>query len=268
MKRLLDGEPGADPGLDALARLVEAVDPIVASADSRARVRLRIGGRRHAARRLPGARVMLLIAGNAAAAFAAGAAIEAVRQARRPPEVVTLGPGHSPRPGAASRVGVASPRSSEAVTPAAVPTLPRASRPDVQPPATDAALPRGASAPPVTEVPAPRRNTTRPRAKVPRAAAAPSLSAEPGDGVALVAAGTRALRFDRNADRALVLFDDYVQRYPDGPLIEEAMVRAVEAAQATGDGARPRAQAYLRRFPGGQFRRHVEALVGPSALRE
>ncbi len=71
----------------------------------------------------------------------------------------------------------------------------------------------------------------------------------------LVATAVRALRRDHDAARAGALLDEYLRRWPDGALAEEAMALSIEAAQASGGDARPRALAirYLQRFPSGRF---------------
>ncbi len=66
---------------------------------------------------------------------------------------------------------------------------------------------------------------------------------------------TRALRRDRDPQRAGALLDDYFRRYPRGALAEEALAVAIEAATARGDArARTLARRYLARYPSGQFR--------------
>jgi hypothetical protein len=64
-----------------------------------------------------------------------------------------------------------------------------------------------------------------------------------------------ALRRDHDAVRAGALLDDYLTAHPRGVLREEALVLAVEAADARGDAgtARRLARAYQAAFPGGRF---------------
>jgi outer membrane protein assembly factor BamD (BamD/ComL family) len=91
-------------------------------------------------------------------------------------------------------------------------------------------------------------------------AAAPSLSAPAAapDSAesALMLSAVQALRRDRDAERALVLLEDYLRLYPRGALTEEALALAIEAAAARGDGAAAVgfADEYLQRHPAGRFR--------------
>jgi|SRR6185503_11291471 len=64
-----------------------------------------------------------------------------------------------------------------------------------------------------------------------------------------------ALRRDHDAVRAGTLLDDYLAAHPRGVLREEALVLAVEAADARGDDATARrlARTYQAAFPGGRF---------------
>ena len=75
----------------------------------------------------------------------------------------------------------------------------------------------------------------------------------------LVASAVRALRRDNRPARAAALLSEYLQRWPNGALAEEALALAIEAAQADkgARGGRARAQSlassYLRRYPDGRF---------------
>jgi hypothetical protein len=71
----------------------------------------------------------------------------------------------------------------------------------------------------------------------------------------LVATAVRALRRDHDAARAGALLDEYLRRWPEGALAEEALALSIEAAQASGGAARTRTLAvrYLQRFPSGRF---------------
>lgn len=73
-----------------------------------------------------------------------------------------------------------------------------------------------------------------------------------------------AVRRDHDPARAMTLIDFYLERYPRGVLVEEALALAVEAAVAEGPGGRAvtaRAAAYRARFPSGRYRGRVEELV-------
>ena len=69
------------------------------------------------------------------------------------------------------------------------------------------------------------------------------------------------LRRDRRPQEALSLAEQYIETFPSGPLLEEALVVRVEAADASGD---PRAVSfgadYLERFPTGRFRQTILTL--------
>jgi hypothetical protein len=100
------------------------------------------------------------------------------------------------------------------------------------------------------------REHVRPaRVEVPRTRAAgarpiPVVDDEP----TLVATAMRALRHDHDAELAAGLLDDYLRRWPNGALIEEALALAIEAANARGDARAPAfAAEYVRRFPSGRF---------------
>jgi hypothetical protein len=88
----------------------------------------------------------------------------------------------------------------------------------------------------------------------PRHVTAPVINAAITDEPTLVATAMRALRRDHDPAGAGRLLDDYLRRWPDGALIEEALALAIEAANARGDArARTFATAYLQRFPSGRF---------------
>ncbi|HEX4405689.1 MAG TPA: hypothetical protein VH560_12715 [Polyangia bacterium] len=87
-------------------------------------------------------------------------------------------------------------------------------------------------------------------ARAPKREALPVIDDEP----TLVATAMRALRRDHDPAGAARLLDDYLRRWPNGALIEEALALAIEAANARGDArARTFATTYLRRFPAGRF---------------
>lgn len=117
---------------------------------------------------------------------------------------------------------------------------------------------RGSSSP----VAQPPRGHPPPAAPRPAPAAHPRAAAA-ADEATLVHAALRSLRAG-DVDRALVLAEDYLERFPDGLLVEEAWVVALDAAIARGDdSATERARGYLARFPAGRFRTRVAQTLEP-----
>jgi hypothetical protein len=77
----------------------------------------------------------------------------------------------------------------------------------------------------------------------------------PVDDTHLVFDAMRALRQERQPARASRLLDEYLSRFPRGPLVEEALVLSIEAKTQTGDArAKELSARYLTRFPQGRFR--------------
>jgi len=79
--------------------------------------------------------------------------------------------------------------------------------------------------------------------------------APPPEEAALVLAAVRALRREHNPIRAGALLDEYIRRFPQGVLAEEALAVGIEAAVARLDAraARLLAEQYLGRYPAGRF---------------
>lgn len=89
------------------------------------------------------------------------------------------------------------------------------------------------------------------------APAPPASESSRGEGAGLVLAAIQTLRRDHDGARAGALLEEYLREHPDGPLREEAMALAVEAASARGDRRETQSLAlrYQRAFPDGRFRR-------------
>jgi FecR protein len=105
----------------------------------------------------------------------------------------------------------------------------------------------------------PRAQTGASAREIGVAAAAPtsSLSAQND----LFAAGARAKK-DGRSDESVRLFSDLVDRYPDSPLIESAMVQRIRAMRDTNPAGLSDAVAeYLERFPSGFARAEVRRLA-------
>jgi hypothetical protein len=93
-------------------------------------------------------------------------------------------------------------------------------------------------------------NPSRPS---PRAAAAPTPDVEES---VLVQSAMHALRVDHRAKRAQALLDRYLERYPRGALVEDALALEIEVAVAEHDSTATRrwASRYAIDFPAGRFR--------------
>ena len=74
-----------------------------------------------------------------------------------------------------------------------------------------------------------------------------------------------ALRRDHDPERAQALLDPYLQRSRQGALREEALVLAIEAADARSDRARAArlARVYQDEYPGGRFATFVRSHIQP-----
>ena len=94
------------------------------------------------------------------------------------------------------------------------------------------------------------------------------VAAAPPEEAALVLAGLRALRRQHDPAQAGVLLARYLNRFPQGVLVQESLAIAIEAAQARADRqtALQLATQYLERFPAGRFvhlARKTVANIGP-----
>jgi hypothetical protein len=80
-----------------------------------------------------------------------------------------------------------------------------------------------------------------------------------GEDTGLVFDAMRALRQEGRPQLASKLLDEYLQRYPEGSLAEEALALSIEAAALRGDArAHTLVGQYLSRYPTGHFRAAVE----------
>jgi hypothetical protein len=146
-------------------------------------------------------------------------------------------------------------------------TAPASPAPASPAPATVPVLAPAAEPRPI-ESPAPAAERVVGARRAPRAAlpgVTPVREASPTDDPTLGAPAVRALRREHDAARATQLLEDYLRRWPDGALAEEALALSIEAAQARGATpsaelsrptdarARELAVRYLRRFPRGRF---------------
>ncbi|HVY37584.1 MAG TPA: hypothetical protein VHM31_06600 [Polyangia bacterium] len=133
--------------------------------------------------------------------------------------------------------------------PRAVRRVAAAAPPDVQPVAPEAPPP-APRRPPAREVEAPRLHP---------------VAASPARERTQVLDALIALRRDHDPERAQALLDPYLQRSRQGALREEALVLAIEAADARSDRARAArlAQVYQDEYPGGRFAPFVASHIRP-----
>ncbi len=148
----------------------------------------------------------------------------------------------------------------ESAAPRPAPTA-HGARPSGKPvepaPTVRAAEPAEVAAAPLLAEPAAAATTVGPGSTAKRAPA--RHGSAPAEGANLVFGAMRALRKEGQPGRALKLLEEYLRRYPNGALAEEAMALSVEAAAARGDGrAKELANRYLTRYPSGQFRGSAE----------
>jgi hypothetical protein len=146
--------------------------------------------------------------------------------------------------------------------PRSAPPLRLAAAPPVEPATSPEPEPAAVPAEPVA-----RR---APRTSIAHVAPPPALSPPPARTEVLDA--LIALRREHDAVRAGALLDHYLGANRRGPLREEALVLAIEAADARRDqaGARRFARAYEGEFPGGRFakfaRDHLIQAAGGAAV--
>jgi hypothetical protein len=142
-------------------------------------------------------------------------------------------------------------RSARSISGARIP----ATTPPVAPPAADAKL---ALAPPAA---GPSPDVTRPRRSRPVTTSAQARTQ--------VLDALVALRRDRDPVRAGELLNRYLALPGRGALREEALVLAIEAADARADQVQARrfAQAYLAEYPQGRFGQFARNYTAPSASR-
>lgn len=230
IKPLRDAPDGADPLLLEAARLLCAVPPLTPSPLRKERVRAALSRQRPKAAwqrapllgaLRPAVAFLLLLVLMAAASAMIGRRLLRHQSAPAPP-----------------------------APPAPIVRAPMA--PSIPAPPAGLWRPAPPPAAPPPAVPPPKHarpaRLAAPRPEVP--AAAPD-----NPEAALVLAAVKALRRDKDPERAGVLLDDYLRLYPRGALAEEALALAIEAAAARGDErAVELANEYLSRFPGGRFR--------------
>jgi hypothetical protein len=108
----------------------------------------------------------------------------------------------------------------------------------------------------------PARNALRSSRAIPVAAEASRERAQVWE--ALV-----ALRRDHDPNRAVALLNHELEANPRGVLRQEALVLAIEAADARGDraGAEGFARAYAREFPSGRFRQLAQRYLDEKNAR-
>ncbi len=84
------------------------------------------------------------------------------------------------------------------------------------------------------------------------------LAAAPEEAIMVVQA-TRALHEEHDPKRAAHLLENYLQRFPDGDLVEESLALLIEAKSERDDASAAKvASEYLERFPFGRFRQVAE----------
>ncbi len=118
------------------------------------------------------------------------------------------------------------------------------------------AAPAVALAPAVSETPAPQRRISRRKSTADSPDPAESVLQHGDLESHLVIDGANALRRDRDPERAQLLLQFYLRRYPNGAVREEALALLVEAAQSQ-EAAATFAARYREEYPAGRFRERV-----------
>jgi hypothetical protein len=262
---LRDQTGDADPAVARAAALVASVPPLAPSAEQERRVRravLLAGEPRRARLGLllrPGIALAVLCLAGAVAAATVGRGLVGRAYQR----LVGVEAPHDIRArdhrGAPHAVPDAPPAAVAVSAPAAPSPVPAAEEPTAQP-ALDLA-------PPPTTVRHTAHGSPRAAAHGAPAAVKTPPAPEPAPPVApapqetaLVMKAVRALRRQHQPAQAGALLDEYLRRFPQGALAEEALALAIEAASARGDGrAAVLARDYLRRYPHGRFERAARA---------
>jgi hypothetical protein len=250
MNRLLD-ESGADPVSERGREILRGAAASPSTLDLKRRVWAslqRTPAVSSAGARRPGLKASVLALGVIAIAATAGATIGRRWIASATgPTIAPASPHVAPEP--------AHPRSAPPLRPAAAA------------PIQSAIAPVPAAPPSVPAEPVARR---APRASIAHVAPPPPAVAPPARTEVLDA--LIALRREHDAVRAGALLDHYLGANRRAPLREEALVLAIEAADARHDqaGARRFARAYEGEFPGGRFakfaRDHLISSAGGAAV--
>jgi hypothetical protein len=253
MKRLRDIEPESELQKQA-RRMVEAIDPVPASAERMARIRRKLDEPRGAfvaLRRLPAIAVAGLIALFGASAFAAVRVFVETREARAVEAASEI-----KRARAAQRV-----ESQRALAPEAPVTVePEQPAHATHAPADVEEVRHQPSASP--------RIAPRPRSKAVLARTPEEEQAEIVHDSELVHRAVKALRREGNPALAARLLEEDRVRNPNGPLAEEALSLRIEAAIALHDPrARTLAQQYVGRYPSGRYLAIARRALGEGASK-
>jgi hypothetical protein len=239
MKRLRELPPSGDERLDFAARVVGESPPLPISPERMARVEAAVRGR--AARPptggttggVPGVAKLFVGAVGLGAAIVVAATLLASRyanQAQRPVPPTPPVPVVAPVPPVVPVAPVAP------VVPVA--PSPPVEKHDAKPPAH----PRHRPESPVSDGSEADRAAERSAAQ-------------------LVTRAMRLLRVEHRPAEAEPLLSSYLERFPQGPVAEEALALLVEASARDQAQARALAARYLRTYPDGRFAEPMRALV-------
>ena len=264
MRRLRD-EPSLDPALERASRLLASIPPIAPSKRRRDEARIAIEffpARRRTAPRfqLAVALAIILLGGAAVAGATLGRRWIAHHFTTLPVPKVEAAP-TALRRFPADRAAVASPSEPTPTTP--LPPL-HVARSSNERSIVGRVLPErmspvatGPGAPP-DEVTDPSEPASQPRIAGTVTGSPPSTSPvieiPVGEGAELLIEAMRAIRHGGDGVRGAARLDEYLERYPNGRLVEEALAIGIEADAAQAHGGRQTyATEYLRRFPSGRF---------------